>query len=762
MNVEFNADGSLKIPDNVKKELDDLNLDIPSHIKIIRTLDELSFNVGRKLLSEILRGERNSRIKKLDLDDLNNFGCLDLFSSRDIQDLIDKMIIDGFIEIKRLSKNKYMPLIMITPKGVNELKNPLNSKSSNSFSGRFSDCLKCETKITDDDLLVFRELDFFLNKYNDMQKKAIVDSSKKILCIAGAGSGKTTVLTKRIEFLVRFKNVNPKSILAITFTRKAKQEMKERLSRLIPNSNVRVETFNSFCEKQLQKNGGLIYNKEYRVMDYSLKIKAISNCLNEMGISLEDAIEKYFGENKSRRNNDFRHLFFTFVNDMFSLIDHYKYNETEIKKMKDIILKSNKLEEKNLGLFIYDLIQNVIDFKKEYGLRDYTDQIVHTINLFKNNLESIPDFSHILVDEYQDVNDIQVNLIDLLKPDNLFVVGDPRQSIYGWRGSKIQNILNFHKKYDDVSVIQLLTNYRSTKKIVDLGNIIIKNMDLPDLKPNLNDLSDESGFGDDVILINHPDENSEYEFVAQSILSQKNSVKLSDIFILSRTNKQLDLISESLNKYGIDFLKRTIEEKKENLMPNENQVTLSTVHAIKGLEANLVYVVGVNSQMYPCLVSEHPFLNIVKFDDEYDKYSEELRLLYVGLTRAKKKLVISYHNSLSSFITKYVKEKLSFVDCTASKKVNNCVNNYSNDVGFKLNGLQKNDMKLYSELKKWRYETSKKNGIKPYIIFSDRTLDEIIKSKPLDFYELQSINGFGPTKVMKYGDEIIKIIKLFV
>jgi DNA helicase-2/ATP-dependent DNA helicase PcrA len=219
-----------------------------------------------------------------------------------------------------------------------------------------------------------------------------------------------------------------------------------------------------------------------------------------------------------------------------------------------------------------------------------------------------------------------------------------------------------------------------------------------------------------------------------------------NIFILARTNKQLDTISQILDAHSIKYLMRTVEEKKENLEPNEDEVTLSTVHAIKGLEAELVYMIGVNSQMYPCIVSEHPFLNIVKLDDDYDKYAEELRLLYVGLTRAKKQLVVSYYNSLSKFITKDVKECLNPVKNSTTS---------NNSSSYKISGSAES---VREELRLWRLEKSRELGIKPYMIFSDRTLNELVERKPKEFYELQTINGIGPTKVVKFGEDILRIL----
>ena len=133
---------------------------------------------------------------------------------------------------------------------------------------------------------------------------------------------------------------------------------------------------------------------------------------------------------------------------------------------------------------IYNITKHLKSHMKTQGLRDFTDQILDTINAFKKNPEFIHRFEHILVDEFQDVNAMQIELLDLLNPPNLFCVGDPRQSIFGWRGSDINYIINFNKKYPDCEIITLIKNYRSNKYIVDLFNLSIKDMDLPNLESN--------------------------------------------------------------------------------------------------------------------------------------------------------------------------------------------------------------------------------------------------------------------------------------
>jgi superfamily I DNA/RNA helicase len=352
------------------------------------------------------------------------------------------------------------------------------------------------------------------------------------------------------------------------------------------------------------------------------------------------------------------------------------------------------------------------------------------LDFFRKRPDKVPVFEHILVDEYQDINSLQFELLDMLRPKNLFAVGDPRQSIYGWRGSKIEYILDFEKNYEGAKVLQLSANYRSSKNIVSLCNKIISSIKLPDL-------TSVSENGDEVKFIRHESEDAENLFVAQSILG--SDVQRDEIFVLARTNKQLDSIAQVMDRYGIKYLKRTIENTKQSKVPEKDEVTLSTIHAIKGLEAERVYVIGANAKNHPCKASEHPILEAVKAQDTYDKLGEELRLLYVALSRAKKQLIINYSGSISSYFSEKAKEPLK-----ESKQVKYKSNHPSG---------------LYDELKNFRSDESRRLGIPPYQVFNDRTLDEICEVQPVSFEELMDINGLGQFKIRKWGSKILSIVR---
>ena len=697
------------------------------HLRILDTLNNIRFQVGTKLFVEVLLGEETARIMKLRLSKTRGFGCLAQKTSKQIEDLLDVMKFNKLIEIQPLASNKFIKVLKITKKGLNEMIMPKLSLDSKKGINKYFDNLE---EIKDIDLKNFKLLDSLLNGLNNYQKKSVISDSKRILCIAGAGSGKTSVLIKRIEYLVKYKSVEQDKILAITFTRKARQEMQERLSLIIPNHKVKIETFNSFSEKILRKYENEIYGSEARVIDIKLRTKLFLKVLEKLEIKPNDAVNTYFSDRKIR-SNDKNTLLFSLMNDVFAINDYY-LNRYETYDQINKIIDDFSFEDKKKARMIFKILKLVDGYKKNNSLRDYTEQVVHTNEFFKKSKKKIPEFEHILIDEYQDINDLQIELIDLLNPLNLFVVGDPRQSIYEWRNARIEHILGFNAKYPDASILQLRTNYRSTPDIINIANEVIDPLKLPKLKAHSQDESKS------VVVIKHQSDVAEEIFLMHSILAQ--DIPRNEIYILTRTNKQLDNIAEFLTKNKIKFLKKSSDLENSSRMPNKDEILLSTVHAIKGLEAELVFVVGSNSLNYPCKASEHPVLELIKAEDNYNKENEELRLFYVALTRAKSKLVISYTGNITRFIPREYIEK-----------------NYPEHIKDKsLKQFFKKD--LYSELREWRRETAKLYHVPAFQILSDRVLLQISQVKPKDFVELENIPGMGPVKVNKFGDDLLEIV----
>jgi len=697
--------------------MDDKNLD---YLNVLKALEDISFGVGKKLLIDYLQGvENNESIQKNRLFKRDSFGSL-AYDKNELDDMVENLLMNGLIEKSSINGNKYWKVLKLSPKGIAELSNPQFYKKKLSYNYHVK-----ETLISDNEKRLFELLKDFIGKYNDEQKKAIISNKDKILCIAGAGSGKTTVLTKRIEFLVKYRSVDPKKILAITFTRKARQEMTSRIPHLV-QEGVQIETFNSFCEKVLRKNNDLIYTKNVRVVTYKDKIIMIRKSLDNLKINLNQAINTYFTYSQRKGKTDDQ-LFNIFMNDCFFIRDYFKFKNKIIEE-KDFIVSDVKNQASA------DLVFKVCDFIETYmknnGLRDFADQLIDTINLFSTTKELIPEFDHILVDEYQDVNSTQIKFIDILNPKNLFCVGDPRQSIYGWRGSDIKYILNFEDKYENAEIINLKKNYRSSKYIVELFNKSIKKMGLPNLEA-------ANDFDKDIKLMHFKNESSEFEFVIQRIIS--SNLKGKDIFILARTNKQLNELSELFKQRMIPHVVRS-DEVKRSVSANEDDITLATIHAIKGLEAKMVFVIGCNGVNFPCKGSEHPVIEMIKVD-EYDKEEEERRLFYVAMSRAKKHLYLSYTgNKPTHFITN---DMLDMIEGSETIKQNKIKHNYK-DISY--------------QLKEWRLNLSRKMGIPAFMIISDLTLIDIANKLPLNKLELSKINGLGTTKVIKYGNDILNIV----
>ncbi len=606
------------------------------YLFILKSLNEIPFPIGKNLLIDFLLGEmKNKSIEKNKMFKRNNFGILSHLSKEEIKELIENLIINDLISISNSVFNKFAKVLSISQKGVNELINPkLNSKK---ISENYT---KIETQISKEEIYAFKELENFLSGFNPEQKKAIISPKEKILCIAGAGTGKTSVLTKRIEFLNKMRRVKSEKILAITFTRKAKEEMKKRLE--LMGVGVFVETFNSFCEKILLKNGGRIYGRRVRVATFQDKMVAILRALDNFGENIQKAINKYFSESQKKNKNLYQ-LQNLFVSDCFEVFEYFKSTKKSFEEFKKSFSR-----EKNPNL---ELILKITEFLEKHmfenGLRTYSDQINDVLTFFKMYPKFIPQFDHILVDEFQDVNSEQVELLDLLNSKNFFCVGDPRQSIFGWRGSKVKYILNFQKKYFGCEIITLKKNYRSNNHLVKLMNLSIKKMKLPDLETTIK--------GKKFLkLCKFSNENLEFNFIKEKILSSK--ISREEIFVLSRTNKKLLEFSKILSKEGIPHSIK--EEGSQKFLRKKGEIVLSTIHSIKGLEAELVFLMGCTNNNFPCKSGDHPIIEKIKMY-EYDKEEEELRLFYVAISRAKNKLYLTYSGKNHTyFINKEMKKEL--------------------------------------------------------------------------------------------------------
>ncbi|WP_410496322.1 DNA helicase PcrA [Cellulosilyticum sp. ST5] len=373
----------------------------------------------------------------------------------------------------------------------------------------------------------------FTKGLNERQKEAVLHTEGPLLILAGAGSGKTRVLTHRIAHLVENKGVKPWSILAITFTNKAAKEMKERIGNLVAEDAVNemwVSTFHSMCVRILRRYGERLgYSRFFTIYDTSDQKTLIKDTLKALDIS-----EKNFP-----------------VGTVMGAISSKK-NKLETPKLA-IMNAGDDYREKMLAK-IYEKYQGKL---KENNAMDFDDLLVNTYLLFKECPDVLDyyqsKFRYILVDEYQDTNGAQYKLVEMLAQgyQNLCVVGDDDQSIYGWRGADITNILGFEKDFADATVIKLEQNYRSTKNILDAANSVVAHNKGRKAKA----LWTESEEGENISIIPTNNEYQEAETIANTIIHaiENGEREYKDFAILYRTNAQSRVLEEKLITGAIPY-----------------------------------------------------------------------------------------------------------------------------------------------------------------------------------------------------------------
>ncbi|MCQ6280523.1 DNA helicase PcrA [Bacillus sp. EB600] len=373
--------------------------------------------------------------------------------------------------------------------------------------------------------------DRLLNGLNPEQQTAVKATDGPLLIMAGAGSGKTRVLTHRIGYLIVEKQVNPYNILAITFTNKAAREMRERISRMMGGvaDQIWISTFHSMCVRILRRDIDRIgFNRNFTILDTTDQQSVIKGILKDKNIDPKKFDPRAILGSISSAKNE--------------LMDPEEYAKQAggyfDQVVSDVYTEFQKRLRKNQAL-------------------DFDDLIMMTIQLFRRVPEVLEyyqrKFQYIHVDEYQDTNRAQYLLVKLLASrfKNLCVVGDSDQSIYRWRGADIANILSFEKDYPNATVIFLEQNYRSTKRILLAANKVIENNS--NRKPK--NLWTENPEGNKIVYYRADSEQGEAQFVAGKIkeLTRDGKYKLADMAILYRTNAQSRVMEEVLLKSTIDY-----------------------------------------------------------------------------------------------------------------------------------------------------------------------------------------------------------------
>jgi len=358
---------------------------------------------------------------------------------------------------------------------------------------------------------------------NPQQREAVVYFDSPLLVLAGAGSGKTRVITYKIAYMVKELRVKPERILAVTFTNKAAKEMKERVERIIgQEAPVFVATFHSFCVRLLRAHAKRLgYSPNFLILDTEDKRRLIREILRDLNLDAE------------------------------------RYSPSAIASVISNV-KNGLYSEESMSVY-YDRIKEILEIYnrrlKESNAFDFDDLLIYGRELLKDpelQRRYSNYFSYVLVDEYQDTNSLQYEIVRALTKEkgNICVVGDEDQCIYTWRGANIENILSFERDFPDARIIKLEKNYRCTKTILDAANAVIKNNRLRKGKV----LFTDNPKGEPIRVFTAETETEEAKFVASTIKQLlKKGRSPSDIAVFYRTNSQSRVLEDALRREGISY-----------------------------------------------------------------------------------------------------------------------------------------------------------------------------------------------------------------
>jgi len=377
----------------------------------------------------------------------------------------------------------------------------------------------------------------YLDNLNPPQREAVLHGDGPLLILAGAGSGKTRVITCRIAHLIKSRDVDPGNILAVTFTNKAANEMRERLERMIDMPLGRgvgygglwISTFHSACVRILRQHiDRLGYKRQFVIFDETDRLSLIKACVADLRIDAERFQPRAIAARISALKNN--------------LIDAEQFAKTNAQFGFDEAVSR-----------VYSVFEEKL---RESGGLDFDDLLMLTVRLFERHQDVLGYyqslFHHILIDEYQDTNRAQYRLVRLLTSQrkNLCVVGDDDQSIYKFRGADISNILNFEKDYAEAKVIKLEQNYRSTENILGAaGAVVARNLGR---KPK--ELWTQKRGGDKILCYKATDEKDEARFICRSIQQEVDQGRsLRELAVLYRTNAQSRALEDALRNRGIPY-----------------------------------------------------------------------------------------------------------------------------------------------------------------------------------------------------------------
>ena len=652
----------------------------------------------------------------------------------------------------------------------------------------------------------FEESDNLLLGLDESQLHAVTVEASPLAIIAGAGSGKTRVLTRRIAWRAMKGKEDPRRVLALTFTRKAAGELRSRLSRLGLRDQIAAGTFHSVAYSQLR-----IYWQDRGIKEPTLLTNKISFVTNLLP--------------RDKRSTD--------TLDIVTEIEWAKARRISPETYFSEAEKHGRTPP--LGLQeVSNIFKSYEELKAERNFLDFDDLLSDCAKIIRSD-RSFGEaqkwrFRNFYVDEFQDVNPLQFSLLTawLDGRPSLCVVGDPNQAIYAWNGAEADHLVRFEEHFRDSTVVSLNKNYRSTPQIVETASCLLENSGITAVR----------GGGLKPSIANYSDEELEAEGIAKKVNEIHTSgQKWSDQAILVRTNAQTEIFTNALRKEGVPVktvsgsglldrkdikiviseltnsnspliqkindldttggegpsasggdetttdtertvalaeLRRLAEEylaldpaaksnsfvlwlksQSQNLYEiNDDAVEISTFHRSKGLEWPVVHVAGLEQGLVP-----------IAHAKDSSAVAEERRLLYVALTRAKDRILCSWANNRHFSGNKRTRDPSPWL-FNIERAIQNLEKPLTQKEQItKVKSARRKKTKNHlpetqqvRELKEWRLSVSRAADVPAFVIFNDETLLNLLEVKPTNLDELLKIKGIGPVKAERYGKEILELV----
>jgi DNA helicase-2/ATP-dependent DNA helicase PcrA len=586
-----------------------------------------------------------------------------------------------------------------------------------------------------------------LQDLNPVQKEAVTYGSGPLLIIAGAGTGKTKVITQRIAYLIASKLAKPEEILAVTFTEKAANEMEERIDLLIPYSYsfVEISTFNSFGERVLRN-----YALE---LGYSLDFKLLDD--------VEQAI--FFREHLFEFPLDYYRPLSYPTKHIQELLNTIKRLKQEDIRPEEYLEYSKKLSEaasdagereialKHLEMArVYDKYQELL---RNEGKIDFEDQVLLVVELWRQHpslLEEFQDkYRYILVDEFQDTNYIQFVLLKLLaeKSQNLTVCGDDDQSIFRFRGASLSNIYNFRKVYPDYRKVVLNKNYRSTQSILDSAQQLIKqnNPDRLEFKEKINKAlvaSRKSG-GKNIRMLQFDTVSHEVDKVAEMILEKvKQGYKYSDMAILVRRNADADPFLRALNMKEIPF---RFSGSRGLYSQDEVKILISFIKSLTDFEDSKSLFYLALSDVY----KTDPY-DLTKISNYAHKKNFPLHEIFKRISGRKNPVEIS--DSTAAKIKKIFEDLLYFVQLASSQNAGRIIYAFLERTGYLKSLVEERSLQAELKIKNIRIFFDKVKN------FSELTDDDSVYSFARHLDILQQVGDNPATAEAELEEDAVSVL----